>query len=272
MKHELSKERLEEIAADGFVAHGEIKAMARALLAAHEQEPVMYASQETLFAAKDGEHLLRTLSKPSGECVIPLFTHPAPVMECEQEPVAYMYRDNLHADARFSLEPRFSNWSPEDINEYEISETPLYANPVPPIPASVPDDVVNAAYERHLNGVLCGSNNKQAAIDFLNACRAGMPHHSEQPLDMVKAEPALPPNSFTNGDLESMAHGDNPVANAYRELLAFRRNSPAIPDGCQQWISDVIKYLEAGLESDGELEAQGSIDAKRLLAAAPKGV
>ncbi|UYW75575.1 hypothetical protein OFY05_11440 [Pseudocitrobacter faecalis] len=53
---------------------------------------------------------------------------------------------------------------------------------------------------------------------------------------MLQAEPVsqpykLPDNSFTNDDLEMMAHGNNPQANAYRELLAFRRNSPAIPDG-----------------------------------------
>ncbi|MGY3928636.1 hypothetical protein [Aeromonas simiae] len=30
-------------------------------------------------------------------------------------------------------------------------------------------------------------------------------------------------NSFTNEDLEGMAHGDNPVANAYRELLGRRQ-------------------------------------------------
>ncbi|BBT90375.1 hypothetical protein WP8W19C02_19950 [Enterobacter cloacae] len=56
----------------------------------------------------------------------------------EAEPVAYMYKDNLHSDARFSLHTRFGNWSQEDINEYEITEIPLYA--APPTPASVPDD------------------------------------------------------------------------------------------------------------------------------------
>lgn len=64
----------------------------------------------------------------------------------EQEPVAYMYRDNLHTDARFSLEPRFGNWSTEDIREYEISETPLYANPAPSIHA-VPDEYRNSLQE-----------------------------------------------------------------------------------------------------------------------------
>lgn len=55
----------------------------------------------------------------------------------EAEPVAYMYKDNLHADARFSLHTRFGNWSQEDINEYEITEIPLYA--AHPAPVYVPD-------------------------------------------------------------------------------------------------------------------------------------
>lgn len=52
----------------------------------------------------------------------------------EAEPVAYMYKDNLHSDARFSLHTRFGNWSQEDINEYEITEIPLYA--APPVPVA----------------------------------------------------------------------------------------------------------------------------------------
>ncbi|WP_250366114.1 DUF551 domain-containing protein [Leclercia adecarboxylata] len=58
-------------------------------------------------------------------------------------PVAYMYRDNLHADARFSLEKRFGNWSQEDINEYEITEIPLYAAPQLPQPAVVSDEMID---------------------------------------------------------------------------------------------------------------------------------
>ncbi|SQC34247.1 hypothetical protein [Kluyvera cryocrescens] len=44
------------------------------LLVSREVVPVMYCSQETIAASKDGEHLLRTLSTPSGDCVIPLYT------------------------------------------------------------------------------------------------------------------------------------------------------------------------------------------------------
>ncbi|MEH0968322.1 DUF551 domain-containing protein [Klebsiella pneumoniae] len=63
----------------------------------------------------------------------------------------------------------------------------------------------------------------QCRID--DACRAAM----------LQAEPVttankLPPNSFTDDELEGMAHGDNPRSNAYRDLLAYRRNSPVIPD------------------------------------------
>lgn len=86
----------------------------------------------------------------------------------EAEPVAYMYKDNLHADARFSLHTRFGNWSQEDINEYEITEIPLYT--APPAPVSVPDAI-------HSQG------EKSASDDYYalgwNACRAAMLKHSE---------------------------------------------------------------------------------------------
>lgn len=52
---------------------------------------------------------------------------------------------------------------------------------------------------------------------------------------------AIPDNSFTNEELEAMAYGNNPQANAYRELLAFRCNSPATPDG---WKSEAERLAE----------------------------
>lgn len=56
----------------------------------------------------------------------------------EAEPVAYMYKDKLHTDPRFSLHTRFGNWSQEDINEYAITEIPLFT--APPAPVSVLDE------------------------------------------------------------------------------------------------------------------------------------
>lgn len=93
------------------------------------------------------------------------------------EPVAYMYKDKLHADARFSLDTRFGNWSQEDINEYEITETPLYAaaQPAPVVPAvRTRDDypqrqgVINAFDHGHLEG--------------WNACRAAMLQAGNSPV------------------------------------------------------------------------------------------
>lgn len=51
----------------------------------------------------------------------------------DSEPVAWISQSNLHSDARFSMESKIGNWSPEDINEYEISETPLYRHAQQPV-------------------------------------------------------------------------------------------------------------------------------------------
>lgn len=97
----------------------------------------------------------------------------------EAEPVAYMYKDRLHTDARFSLHTRFGNWSQEDINEYEITEIPLYT--APPAPVSVPDEA-NPENIEILASTLapCGVTYQwdrdecNAAADSWNACRAAM--------------------------------------------------------------------------------------------------
>ncbi|MNC35060.1 hypothetical protein D3C75_835290 [compost metagenome] len=74
-----------------------------------------------------------------------------------------------------------------------------------------------------------------------NQCRAAMlqGNHRDlsQPVDPQVAayekimQQALPANSFTNHELEGMAHGDNPQSNAYRELLAYRLKAAALPAG-----------------------------------------
>lgn len=55
---------------------------ARELLANREAQPVLYASEETLAYAKEGEKSLVTWSEPMGDAVIPLYTAPpAPAVE-----------------------------------------------------------------------------------------------------------------------------------------------------------------------------------------------
>ena len=128
----------------------------------------------------------------------------------EVEPVAYMYKDNLHADARFSLHTRFGNWSQEDINEYEITEIPLYT--ATPAPVSVPDAI-------HSQG------EKSASDDYYalgwNACRAAMLQGSEpvsQPYTLREVLAAIR-NSGIAIDAEKIQ--------AERDAL----NEPDVPDG-----------------------------------------
>ncbi|MFU0912969.1 DUF551 domain-containing protein [Kluyvera intermedia] len=86
----------------------------------------------------------------------------------------------------------------------------------------------------------------QCRID--DACRAAMLTHTEDILEMVEPvsnRDELPTNSFTNEELAGMSHGDNPQANAYRELLAFRRNSPATQNG---WIPVSERMPEVGVK------------------------
>lgn len=63
----------------------------------------------------------------------------------EAEPVAYMYKDRLHTDARFSLHTRLGNWSQEDINEYEITEIPLYTAQPAPVSDSLLSELLGIA-------------------------------------------------------------------------------------------------------------------------------
>ncbi|WP_227635983.1 DUF551 domain-containing protein [Klebsiella michiganensis] len=85
----------------------------------------------------------------------------------DSEPVAYMYRDNLHSDARFSLESKIGNWSPEDINEHEISETPLYRHAQQPV---VPR-------------VTCWSCRNQVEISAIGGCDGYCPE-CDAPIDL----------------------------------------------------------------------------------------
>lgn len=93
-------------------------------------------------------------------------------------------------------------------------------------------------------------------------------------------------NSFTDDELEAMAHGNNPQANAYRELLA-RRNSPVTPDGwipvsermpetmvsvlvTGHWFHHAIAFWDGGSWCDLDLEEP--VTHWQPLPAAPKEV
>ncbi len=107
----------------------------------------------------------------------------------------------------------------------------LYAEPKP---LAVPDvepslQAMMQALDAFYSEEDVPENGMSAAYRILlNDCRSAMLQSSS----VVKPS-TEDSNSFTDAELEMMSHGNNPQSNAYRELLEYRRNSPAVPDG---WI------------------------------------
>ncbi|MFH2942968.1 DUF551 domain-containing protein [Enterobacter roggenkampii] len=98
----------------------------------------------------------------------------------EAEPVAYIIQD---ADARSRGEKGilryFANISDEDINEYQITVTPLYT--VPPAPVSVPDSAtaIRACMEEFPESV--HDIVEECAAIAESACRAAMLQGADRP-------------------------------------------------------------------------------------------
>lgn len=185
----LSKERLEEVAElarkatykpcalhmSNLIASCDseiVEAMARALLAAHEQEPYGYvhkaiyetvgscglSSDHEAYRDTNGDH-------------IPLYRHPAPVMECEQEPVAWMwdiYGGHMYAKNK----------------PLHMPAQPLYTHPAPSIPAAVPElpEEALSRLEQEANHVTAWHHmdehsckvNRRDLLTIVNACRGAM--------------------------------------------------------------------------------------------------
>ena len=152
MKHELSKERLEEIAAheigsDAYPRRAEWQAMASALLAAHEQEPVAYISYYESglnhgVCQKDDTVKMEWLKR--GFSVQPLYTHPTP------ELIAIVDRLNLsgyeHEDGEVTPQ---NSAAVVDILLQQLDEVVQGrdTHPAPSIPAAVPEDLLSLMEE-----------------------------------------------------------------------------------------------------------------------------
>lgn len=68
----------------------------------------------------------------------------------------------------FQRGSRLINYFTSDIQGFD-NGTLIYAAPPAPV-LRVPDEVFEKAYNQHLNGLLCGDNNKTAAKQFLQDC------------------------------------------------------------------------------------------------------
>lgn len=93
MKHELSKERLTQLADENTickVSWDERIAMARALLAAREQEPVAYA----WVGQNDKKHLTKCEPESwrGAKIITPLYTRHAPSIQASREPDAWQFK------------------------------------------------------------------------------------------------------------------------------------------------------------------------------------
>ncbi|HDG1693048.1 TPA: DUF551 domain-containing protein [Kluyvera georgiana] len=136
------------------------------------------------------------------------------VRRAKGEPVAYIFK---HPAGKLF-------WAlTDESNKAQSDVIPVYATP----PSVVIPPQIEPDYEV-IKGILPTANPDEyaccIAADMWNACRAAM-LNAEKLNQPVSETERTHPNSFTDAELEMMAHGDNPQANAYRELLAFRRNS-----------------------------------------------
>lgn len=89
-KSTITRERLQEIAEDGFLKHGESKELARIALDAMDSDPVAWTDKEELSDLKrDGYAAMLSLARQDCEHADPrrqilLFTHPAPARQRDQ--------------------------------------------------------------------------------------------------------------------------------------------------------------------------------------------
>ena len=180
----------------------------------------------------------------------------------EVEPVAYMYKDNLHADARFSLHTRFGNWSQEEISGYEIAGIPLYA--APPAPVSVPD-----AYIRDARGRMILNGKQEPRIGYSagwNACRAAMLQGAE-PVTTAYKLPFEQWLSQQTGTIDVECGCVMTEVFFHWLRVAYEAgNSPVTPDG---WVlvpeEPTHEMLEAGDEQFGTYDVY-----RRMIAASPQ--
>ncbi|MCE5964800.1 DUF551 domain-containing protein [Enterobacter roggenkampii] len=216
----------------------------------------------------------------------------------EAEPVAYIIQD---ADARSRGEKGilryFANISDEDINEYQITVTPLYTAPTAPV---VPDDVMAAIqkvarirldlndFDGDKRGILdCLSEAEEALIEVVNR-RAAMLQGAE-PVTTAYKLPANTPCKDAPEHIWLQTAGVWPENGEFSELTwcsdnqhkddtlyvradVVSGNSPAIPDGWKlvpviafpsQWAAGQKAFNSAGINK---------VDAvyKAMVAAAPQ--
>lgn len=82
-KSTITRERLQEIAEDGFLKHGESKELARMALAAMDSEPD--CNEQQLFCSTDTARMKKVISVSAGSEDAPLYRHAQPAPAVPEE-------------------------------------------------------------------------------------------------------------------------------------------------------------------------------------------
>lgn len=139
-------------------------------------------------------------------------------LEAEAVAVRARWKDegSGHGDWRYYNIAHRDALMADETRECELIYTAPPALAVPVVPTALPENDDEDGHDiDYLEPSEVYSLGRTAGW---NACRAAILQGAEP----VSNPYTLPANSFTDEELEGMAHGDNPQANVYRELLAYR--------------------------------------------------
>lgn len=240
MTSKLTRERLQEIAEDGFLKHGESKELARTVLAAMDSEPVAYTEKHEISNMHATGLYLRAWPADRARnavegYTIPLYTTPQPISLVNSEPVAYIFK---HPAGKLF-------WAlTDESNKGQNDVMPVYASPQPaPV---VPDDLLSMA--------------ASAIEDLLEHTDPNTSYYSGVWADVP-------------GKLRAAMLQAEPVTTANK-----LGNSPAIPDSARdalekalaamEFMGDTLNNLDAVCTEDVELVAPAFDAVRNVLAAA----
>ncbi len=119
-KSTITRERLQEIAEDGFLKHGESKELARMALGAMDSEPVAYTDERNLGYIDRGRETAYLWGKQNSEPAdVALYRHAQPA------PVVTFYRDGIEAAAKWIDQQREAydsehGWSDPGTGSFEF--------------------------------------------------------------------------------------------------------------------------------------------------------
>ncbi|EPY4800799.1 hypothetical protein [Klebsiella pneumoniae] len=222
MTSKLTRERLQEIAEDGFLKHGESKELARMALAAMDSEPVAFTEKHEISNMHATGLYLRAW--PAGRAqnavegyTIPLYTTPQPISLVNSEPVAYIFK---HPAGRLF-------WAlTDESNKGQNDVMPVYASPqpAPVVPEEKPIPNTLSMYAVDAVAAI-------AEVKGWNACRAAM--LERQLVDRVDEKSLTSINPAP--DLVSLQ----------KKAESIIGNYPGIPDG----------YVMVPVEPNGDMLA-----------------